>query len=382
MKPATRSKKRAIIAATLVGAFSFYWYFDPFPWLGVLMGVLFGLLVYFALTTRRMELVRRGIFIGFFIFVLVAVLAIIFDMGTDTFLSWVEVHEPEYYLPGQTLGANNFPYTRIVPQAIFGGAEYNEEVGTWEAVFPSSLGEILFYMVPFFLTGIIFGRSFCGWICPFGGLGEGFVTGRKERWKMKIFTKQVATKSGLRYEGLRDWVKDAKYGILLAVILLSIIFAFPLICIFCPVLWLKYMVFFWLIIITFVIFLIFLPFMTKRRWWCLICPVGAALILLHKVSFFRIRINKRSCIKCLDCVQDCRSYAVTPDTVEKLGRPNADCVRCGRCIETCPEDAVDLYWFGTSKKARSWFITLAILAVSAWGVWFAVTLTDITRHLL
>ena len=135
MKSATRSKKRAVIAGVLIGGFSFYWYFDPFLWLGVIMGVLFGSLVYFTLSTRRMERLRRTIFIGFFALVWVAVIAIILNAGIDTFMSWARLTPTEYYLPGQTVGTTRFTDTRIIPHTILGTANYIEGVG-WEAKFP------------------------------------------------------------------------------------------------------------------------------------------------------------------------------------------------------------------------------------------------------
>jgi ferredoxin-type protein NapH len=142
------------------------------------------------------------------------------------------------------------------------------------------------------------------------------------------------------------------------------------------------MIFFWLIMAILVTFSIFLPFMTKRRWWCLICPVGAAFALLNKFSFFRIKIDLRKCIKCMDCVQECNMYAMTPQDVEQGECTSGDCIRCGRCIEVCPEEAVDLHWLGSSKKVRAWFIPLAIFAMAAWGVWFVVALADILQRLL
>jgi polyferredoxin len=128
--------------------------------------------------------------------------------------------------------------------------------------------------------------------------------------------------------------------------------------------------------------MIFLPFMTKRRWWCLICPVGAAASLFNKASLFRIKIDKNKCIKCNDCVQECRMYAITPRAVEFSKAPNSNCIRCGRCIEICPEEAVDYNLLGTSIKTRAWLITLSILAISAWGVWFVIALADILQRLL
>ena len=144
----------------------------------------------------------------------------------------------------------------------------------------------------------------------------------------------------------------------------------------CPVLWLSAMPVFWTVIGLIAVFAVVLPFMTKRRWWCHICPMGAIYSLLNKISLFRVRIDKKKCIKCLDCVQECRMFALTPEAVQGKGAPDADCIRCGRCIETCSEDAVDIYWLGTQRKARSVFITLAIVAVLAWYAWFLVILAD------
>ena len=377
MKPAVSSKKKAVILGFLVGAFALYWYFEPFPWFGAIMGLLAGLFTFFILSTRRMERLRRPFFIALFVLVLISLIAIILGMGMDTFMSWVEIHEKEYYLPGQTVGALSYPCTREVPQVLLGRAEFLVGIGMWQTTFPSSLGEFLVLMVPFALTGLLFGRGFCGWICPFGGLVEASVTGRKERWKLNLFKKYTSTQKGFRYEGLKEWVKDTKYGLLLGIILLSIFIAFPLVCIFCPVLWLESLTIFGVILATLFVFAVVLPFMTKRRWWCHICPMGAVFSLINKISFFRVRMDKSKCIRCNDCVEECRMYAMTPQAVEAFKSPNENCIRCGRCIEACPEEALDIYWMGTSRKVRSWFISLAIVAALAWYAWFIVYLVDI-----
>jgi len=377
MKPAVSSKKKAVIWGILVGAFALYWYFEPFPWLGAIMGIILGVFTFFILSTRRMERLRRPFFIALFALVLISLIVVILDMGTDTFMSWVDTHEKEYYLPGQSVGALSYPCAREVPQLLLGRAEFLVGIGMWQTIFPSSLGEFLVLMVPFALTGIIFGRGFCGWICPFGGLVEASVTGRKERWKLNLFKKYTSTKKGFRYEGLKEWVKDTKYGLLLGIILLSIFLAFPLVCIFCPVLWLESLTIFGVILATLFVFAVVLPFMTKRRWWCLICPMGAVFALLNKISFFRVRMDKSKCIRCNDCVQECRTYAMTPEAVEAYKSPNENCIRCGRCIEVCPEEAMDIHWLGTSRKVRSWFISLAIVAALAWYAWFIIYLVNI-----
>ena len=379
MKPAVRSKKLATLMALFVGGFAFWWYFDPYLWLGAVMGLIAGLFTYFILNSRRMERYRRFFFISLFLVTLTSLIIVISDMGLATFMDWAQVHEKEYYLPGQTVGTLTYPCTRDVPQLLMGKAAFIDGIG-WKTTFPSSMGDFLLLMVPFFVTGLFFSRGFCGWICPFGGLTEAFTTGKKERWSLNMFKKRVLTNKGVRYEGLKEWVKDTKYGLLAALVILSFVIAFPLVCIFCPVLWIESLVIFSVILALIFIFAIVLPFMTKRRWFCVfICPIGAIFALLNKISFFRIKMDKKKCIKCNDCVQECRMYALTPKMVENFKSPNEDCIRCGRCIEVCPEDAMDIYWAGTTKKARSWFMSLAIIATFAWYAWFILIIVGLPK---
>ena len=69
-------------------------------------------------------------------------------------------------------------------------------------------------------------------------------------------------------------------------------------------------------------------------------------------------------------------YSLTQNNIEGSGYTGADCIRCGRCIEACPEGAIDTYFFRTSLKARPIFITMTIGAVLAWYAWFIVIAAD------
>jgi uncharacterized Fe-S center protein len=90
-------------------------------------------------------------------------------------------------------------------------------------------------------------------------------------------------------------------------------------------------------------------------------------------------MDKNKCIKCNDCVQECRMYSLTPTMIENFKSPNEDCIKCGRCIEVCPEDAMDIYWTGTPWKARPWFIVSAIIAAFAWYAWFIVVIVGLLK---
>jgi polyferredoxin len=69
-------------------------------------------------------------------------------------------------------------------------------------------------------------------------------------------------------------------------------------------------------------------------------------------------------------------YALSVDTIRNSNEPDADCIRCGHCIEICPEQAISMYWFNTNRKVMNIFISLAITTVLAWSTWFIVIMAD------
>ncbi|NLE89521.1 MAG: 4Fe-4S binding protein [Dehalococcoidales bacterium] len=378
MRPAISSKIQALIIALAAGGFTVWWYFSPFPWLGIVMGILGSAFIYLILTTTRMERFRRLFFIGIFLFSLTALFIIVDILKPSSFLYWASQHQNwlTYYHPGETIGTLAYPCTRVVSQVLLGKAAFIPSFDIWQVTFPPTFNAFMLSLVPYAATGLAFGRGICGWICPFGGLSEAMVTGKKETWQLNFLKKKTVTPKGSYYSGLKEWVKDSKFAILITVILLSIFLAFPLVCTFCPVLWLSADVVFWSVIALIAFFSIILPFMTKRRWWCHICPIGAVFSLVDKISIFRVQINKNKCVQCYDCVQECRMYALSPDDLDKKRKPTVDCIRCGRCIEACPEGAVDFYFLNTRFKARGIFITLVVVAAILWYTWLIVIMAD------
>ncbi len=244
----------------------------------------------------------------------------------------------------------------------------------------------LLFMVPYVVTFLVLDRGFCGWICPLGGLPEATSSlSKKRKWFLKFMERKPSEPGGFSLtglSGLKGWVEWVRYGILVSVALASILTPFAIVNIISPALWLKSMPFFWILIGILVIFAIVLPIMTKRRWWCnVICPVGTTLALLHKISLFRIKIDKNKCNECMDCVQECRMYAMTPQGVERGEPASGNCIKCGRCIEACPEEAIDIIWLGKYGKVRAPFITLILGTVFAWYLWFVVLLVSYSTRL-
>jgi len=316
---------------------------------------------------------RRPFFIALFVFMSVTLVAHILFIGSITFMQGVKTWIPGYYFPSSGgLGTIPYPIPLIIPAIFWRGAEFIAGLSVWQSIVPATLGASFAFMIPYVLIFAVFGKAACGWLCPLGGLPEVMSSGKKERWQLNFLKKKTITTSGFSYTGLKGWVNNVKYVFLLVVFLLSIFLGFAIINIFFPVLWLKSLPAFWIVIGILVVFAVILPFMTKRRWWCFICPVGAVLSLLKKFSLFRVKIDKEKCIKCMDCVQECPVYAITPQSVEEGKSLSEHCIRCGRCIEVCPDEAIDIYWMGRQKKVRAQFVALVTATAFALYIWFIV----------
>jgi polyferredoxin len=118
--------------------------------------------------------------------------------------------------------------------------------------------------------------------------------------------------------------------------------------------------------------------MTKKRWWCIFCPIGALINLIESVTPFHVKMNKKvKCKKCNYCVEACPTYALTRQTLDEIEAPNIDCIKCGTCINACPENALDVYIRGTSIGARPLFYSLSLVAGMLWYAWFMLVILQI-----
>jgi len=200
---------------------------------------------------------------------------------------------------------------------------------------------IPYYLIGIFgITGFSVGRGPCGWLCPFGFIQDllykirtfkitipRFFTYSKfaillivvivipylthETWFSKLcpvglleggipiiaWNPQTGGLSNLRH--LIGWLYFTKLGILLFILGLSVI--------------------------------------SKRPFCRIFCPLGAILSLFNKVSLLQINLRENRCTpeKCdmcrIVCPMDINIYENVTDY---------DCIRCGKCVHVCPENAL------------------------------------------
>ncbi|MEM3017254.1 MAG: 4Fe-4S binding protein [Candidatus Bathyarchaeia archaeon] len=384
--------KVAVVGGLAVGLFELLVYSRSSPLLGVFVGVLGGLVSFILLRTRRIQSLRKALVVYYAAITWAGTLMIFSFVGFTSLLKWIGGHLRVYYYSGMpTVGRALVPCNFNLPSVtvsipIWGTEMGMETIAGIPVVWPSSIFYFsILVLAPYLATTIILGRGFCGWVCYFGGTVDAFRRGGKPVWSLTRFRKKFTEpgKTNMIVDGLREDVKDIKYGVAFALLLLGVTLTIPIICVVCWTWLLQYVWWGVAALLVFSLFVVVLPFLTGKRIWCaVLCPVGALINLLERVTPFNIRIDRSKCTRDYSCTDVCPMFALTRQTINEMYAPNIDCIKCGACIEQCPEKAIDLYLAGTSKKVRSWFIPIAVSAGMAWYIWFILSIAQITPHLL
>ncbi len=93
--------------------------------------------------------------------------------------------------------------------------------------------------------------------------------------------------------------------------------------------------------------LIYLSYKHGRLFCNLLCPAGALLSIISRISFFKLVIVEERCTDCGFCEMVCKANCI--DAESKIIDFNA-CVGCYNCIDACPTVAMKFEGFGTKKE--------------------------------
>ncbi|MCD7739957.1 MAG: 4Fe-4S binding protein [Candidatus Gastranaerophilales bacterium] len=193
---------------------------------------------------------------------------------------------------------------------------------------------------------VIFGRIYCSMLCPFGIMQEiaaHIIKKENEYTKnnpLKYYTAAIVfgILTGTSALALKYFEPYTYFGSLFSFSILGIIAA---------------------IIVLILVFL-------KNRIFCTnVCPVGALLGLLSKLSLNKLYIQQDICVSCGMCQKNCPSGCI--NSAEKT-IDNETCIKCMKCIALCPKNAIN---YGKkpeqntkfSLKRRQIIISASVLAL-------------------
>ncbi len=266
-----------------------------------------------------------------------------------------------------------------------GAAEFVERPPGVEAFLPiSSLmslmlffktGEIhsvhpagLFIFVAIIAVSLIFGKSFCSWICPIGFISE-MIGDFGEKIQIKLFKRKLILPKFLDYP-----LRSLKYLLLFffasAVVTMSaaglkgfldgdynILSDIKMYYFFADITLFSFYVLLGLFVLSIII----------RNFWCrYLCPYGALVGILTLISPLKIKRNPATCTDCGLCAKACPSH-IKVDKVKTV--ISDECTTCMQCVDACPvADTLDLKPAFSQKKVNKRLVGILILII-----YFAIT---------
>ncbi len=199
------------------------------------------------------------------------------------------------------------------------------------------------------LIAVVFGRVFCGWLCPVGLVLE--LGDRLRNWlhrrlaRLRVKVPQFHVPKGL------------KYWLLLLFLGLSLVAGIPVFTSASPINIVVLSVLFLPLVGLIVIgLLIVLEHFSPRLFCRSICPLGALYSLLGRYAPLRIRV-RTGCerMACQRCTQHCPMGIRVMEDYVLAGKPavnDPECTRCGTCSDVCGAGVVKLGWARRVDRVR------------------------------
>jgi ferredoxin-type protein NapH len=254
-------------------------------------------------------------------------------------------------------------------------------------------------------ASLVLGRSFCGWLCPFG-IYQDVLTRIRKSVKLRhlSFSEKTSTKLG-----------QSRYIIIAVVLILCVIFGSYSIfgtelipgtipggpegteagivsyinepfCLVCPARPLCILVecgigamkfsyvsqiaygplwiggFYLTSINIAVLIAVTIVALAYRRFWCRICPLGGLTAIFStftpfkQIALTRLKKNQEKCTRCGVCKRVCPTQATAMYEQKGGDVTESRCMLCARCVEICPyEGALEFKFAGkTLMKSRNW----------------------------
>ncbi len=243
----------------------------------------------------------------------------------------------------------------------------------WTALIGSGslLIPVLVWTLPVVALTLLFGRAFCGWVCPLGTCIDG--ADRLMRRKKLRRTDREVTRPRLKYYILAGLALTALFGSQLVWVLdpIALLTRGLTLGVFGPLNWVaqaaagipglgwaaqvgsglfpeRPAVFRSGALALLVLAAILAGGYFARRFWCRsLCPLGALLGLLGRFPLFRRRVGA-ACTACSACGIDCKMGAIGDKGRRTV---TSECIFCYSCAELCRQDAIRMIAPGGSRHS-------------------------------
>lgn len=192
-----------------------------------------------------------------------------------------------------------------------------------------------------FVASLVFGRAFCGWVCPAGGLQEAC---------SRVNRRRVVRGHWVKYLIWLPWVAIIVWGFVSAGGPRSVQ----------PLYQTTHGIsvansFAYIIYYAVVGLVVILSLTSGRRAFCHhVCWMAPFMVIGLRIRqiagwpALHLRMNSERCVGCGRCSGNCPMSLDVPGVLMGKARGQNDCILCGECVDNCPKGAIR-YAFGPQR---------------------------------